>query len=112
MKVKPLTGQVLIEVLPAPDTSDGGVALPPDASLSPEVVQEQSRNPEKPSKNNIGIVREIGPWPKLRNGMARMPEYGLGARVLFNPWRGTAMQRNIGERFRMVRQEDVLAIFV
>ena len=110
MKIIPLTGQVLIEVLPPPTESGGGVALPEDRTLSPEIVQEQSRNPEKPAKNNVGVVRAVGSWPKTRNGLLKMPEYGVGAKVLFNPWRGTPMERGVSERLRMVKQEDVIAV--
>ena len=111
MRIKPLIGQVLIEVSPPPKESPGGVALPGEVHLSPEIVQEQSHNPEKPAKNNVGIVRAIGDWPQTRQGLLRMPEYGIGSKVIFNPWRGVAMQRSVGEKFRMVKQSDVLAVF-
>lgn len=110
MKIKPLTGQVLIEVESAPTQTAAGVALPGDVSLSPEFVQEQHANPEKPAKNHIGVVRAVGPWPKTRKGLLRMPEFAIGARVVFNPFRGTPMRRGTGERLRMVRQEDVMAV--
>lgn len=109
MNLKPLQGQVLIEVCPLPSTSAGGVALPGTVALSAEIVQEQSHNPEKPSKDNIGIVKAIGAWPKTRNGMLKPPEFGLGARVAFNPWRGIDMQRDLG-RLKLISQEDVLAV--
>jgi co-chaperonin GroES (HSP10) len=109
MKLKPLTGQVLIEVSPPEKESPGGVALPSELHLSPEIIQEQARNPEKPAKNNVGIVKAIGAWPKTRKGMLRMPEYGLGAKVLFNPWRGVEMVNGVG-RLRMISQDDVLAV--
>lgn len=112
MKVKPLTGQVLIEVETPPTFTTGGVALPGEVSLSPEFVQEQHANPEKPAKNHIGIVRAVGAWPKTRKGLLRMPEYGVGARVVFNPFRGTPMQQEPGQRLRMVRQEDVMAVLI
>lgn len=110
MRVRPLTGQVLIEILPEETQSYGGIFLPQDLSTPPEIVQESHRNPQKPSKNQVGIVREIGNWPKLANGMALMPEFGKGAKVVFNPWRGTTMQRGISERFKMVSQDDILAV--
>lgn len=112
MRVTPLTGQVLIEVLPTETRSAGGVELPPDLTLSAEIVQESHANPEKPAKNHIGIVRAIGPWPKTRSGLIQMPEFGIGAKVVFNPFRGTAMQRGIGEHLRMVRNDDVLAVLL
>ena len=100
---------VLIQLTPPLTESPGGVALPGDLHLSAEIVQEQARNPEKPSKDNVGIVKAIGAWPKTRKGLLRMPEYGVGAKVLFNPWKGVAMVNGSG-RLQMLRQEDVLAV--
>lgn len=108
-KVKPLTGQVLIEVLPADMLSSGGIAIP-EHTLSADEQQEASKNPEKPARNNIGIVRAIGPWPKLKNGLALLPEFGVGAKVVFNSYRGVEMQQRVGQRLRMMRNEDVLAV--
>lgn len=110
MRIKPLCGQVLIEVEKPPIQTAAGVALPGEVSLSPEFIQDHHSNPEKPAKNHIGVVRAVGPWPKTRKGLLRMPEFGIGARVVFNPFRGTPMQRTVGERLRMVRQEDVMAV--
>lgn len=109
MRIRPLTGQVLIEVLPAETVTPGGVSLPVDVSVSAETIQESHLNPEKPAKNHIGIVCEIGSWPKTRNGMLRMPEFGRGARVVFNPFRGQEIQFG-AVRLRMVNQRDVLAV--
>lgn len=109
-KIKPLPGQVLIEVEPPPEVSAGGVALPNDLPVPPDVEQENSRNPEKPSKNNIGRVVAVGAWPKTRKGLLLMPEFGPGQRVLFNPWRGTQMERAMGEKLRMIEFNDVLAV--
>lgn len=108
MRIRPLTGQVLVEVESSATRSTGGIILS-DRPLSAEQVQEASRDPQKPVAM-AGVVRAIGPWPKLRNGMVLMPEFGVGARVLLNPWRGQEMRRGLGERLRLVRSEDVLAI--
>lgn len=107
-KVQPLTGQVLIEVLPEDAKSPGGIDLP-NRGLSAEEVQERHQNPEKPP-GAYGIVRAIGPWPKLKCGLALMPEYGMGAKVFFNPLRGIAMQWDTTRKLRMIMQEDVLAV--
>lgn len=108
MRIKPLTGQVLIEVQQADKLTAGGIEIP-ERSRSPEEVAESHMNPEKPPPIQ-GIVREIGPWPKLKNGMALLPEYGRGAMVLVKFNSGVAMQRNIGERLRMVNQKDIIAV--
>lgn len=109
-RIRPLTGQVLIEVLPVEKLSPGGIALP-ERTLSPEEVEASHRNPEKPKKPAIGIVREIGPWPKTRTGMLQMPEFARGAKVAFNPWRGTDLQEKPGERLKLVHNRDVMAVF-
>lgn len=108
MKIKPLTGQVLVEILPDDKRSAGGIEFP-EHTLSPEEVQATHRNPQKPPPWK-GIVREIGAWPKLRNGMALLPEFGIGATVVVGHNAGIQMQRNIGERFRMVLLDEVLAV--
>jgi co-chaperonin GroES (HSP10) len=108
MKIKPLTGQVLVEVLPAETDSAGGIALP-NRSKSAEEVEQSHIDPQKPGPIT-GIVRAIGPWPVLKNGMAMPPEFGVGAKVLLSPWRGTALQRHLGERLRLVPNQDVLAV--
>lgn len=107
-KVKPLTGQVLIELLPTESHSAGGIALP-NRTLSPEEVQERHSDPEKPA-GLIGIVRECGPWPKLKCGLTLMPEFGIGAKVVIPPLVGTALSWDTSRRLKMIRQSDVLAI--
>jgi co-chaperonin GroES (HSP10) len=108
MNIRPLTGQVLIEILPKETSSAGGIVFP-EHTTSPEEHQQAARNPVKPPPLH-GIVRAIGNWPKLRNGMANMPEFGIGARVIVGPHAGLSMHRGIGERFRMVLIEEVLAV--
>lgn len=108
--IRPLEGQVLIEVLPPNTKTSGGIDLPDNPSIPPEIVQEQAMNPVKPTGQNIGIVRAIGSWPKLKCGLRLLPEYGIGAKVVFNPYRGTQLQRGLGDRLKLVSQSDVLAI--
>ena len=107
-RVIPLRGQVLIELLPTETTSAGGVALP-NRTLSPEEVQERHQNPEKPP-GLTGIVRECGPWPKLPNGMALMPEFGIGAKVVIPPRVGAELAWDTSRRLKMLRQDQVLAV--
>lgn len=107
-RVKPLAGQVLIELLPADTHSAGGIELP-NRTLSPEEVQERHTNPEKP-RAIIGVVKAIGDWPKLKNGMCLLPDYGINARVAIRPEVGTAMQWDKTRKLRMVKQSDVLAV--
>ena len=92
MRIKPLTGQVLIEVSPPPKESPGGVALPGDVALSAEIVQERSHNPEKPPAM-IGTVKAIGGWPGSRTAWPCSPNLALerkwpSASIGERHWRG------------------------
>lgn len=108
MRVRPLTGQVLVEIMPADKRSAGGIDLP-DHTMSPDENQQSARRPMMPP-GLTGVVKAIGPWPKLPSGMALMPEFGVGARVVIGPHAGLDLQRGIGERLKMVRNDQVLAV--
>ena len=107
-RLRPLSGQVLVEILPADKRSAGGIELP-QRTASPEENQQAARDPIMPP-GLIGTVKAIGPWPKLPNGMAVMPEFGVNARVVIGNRAGLDLQRGIGERLKMVRNDQVLAI--
>lgn len=106
-RIKPLTGQALVEILPE-EKLVGSLVLP-DHTASPEEQQQRDHRPSPPAPVT-GIVRAIGQWPKLKNGMARMPDFGIGAKVLLPKYCGQEMQRGIGKRLKMVMQSDVLAV--
>lgn len=108
MRVIPLTGQVLIELDPTEQFTAGGIQIP-NHTLSPEEKQQASRDPIKPAAIT-GRVVEIGQWPKLRNGLAVMPEFSRGARVAIRPGAGVAMQWETSGRLKMVRVSDVMAV--
>jgi chaperonin GroES len=110
MTIKPLTGQVLVEIIPSEKRSAGGIDLP-DHTMSPEENQEAAHRPTMPP-GITGFVVAIGPWPKLSNGMALMPEFGVGARVVLSRGAGLDLQRGIGERLKMVHQSQVLAVLI
>jgi len=108
VNIRPLTGQVLIEILPRDRFSPGGIEFP-EYTLSAEEVQQRNHVPTKPPPLH-GVVTAIGAWPKLRNGMALMPEFGVGAKVIVRHNAGLQMHRGIGEKFRMCLVEEVLAV--
>lgn len=110
MTVKPLTGQVLVQILPPERRSDGGIEFP-ERTSSPEENQQAARNPTMPPPLHA-VVREIGPWPQLANGKLAMPEFGVGAKVIVGHYAGIELHRGIGERYRMVRTEQVLAVLL
>lgn len=107
MTIKPLTGQVLVEILPAEKKSHGGIDLPTH-TMSPQENQEAAVRPTMPP-GVTGRVVEIGPWPKTRSGLARMPEFSVGARVVIGPNAGLDLQ-GLGRKLKMLDQSQVLAV--
>lgn len=93
MRIRPLQGQVLVEMLPADDTV-GSLALP-------DVAQET------PTK---AIVRELGPWPLNRKGNMIPYDFKKGNTVLVSKYSGIQMNRNIGEKFKMVPWDKIVAV--
>jgi co-chaperonin GroES (HSP10) len=108
MRIRPLTGQVLVEILPPEKLSPGGIEIP-ERALTPDEHQRESLNPSPPPPWT-GIVREIGKWPMLRSGLLDMPPFGIGQTVLVGRHSGVAMERFIGKQFRMVKASEVLAV--
>lgn len=108
MRVKPLTGQVLVEIIPEDKKSSGGIDLP-EHTLSPEEVQDTHHNPQKPP-GVLALVAEIGPWPLTKNGLLQMPEFGRGSTVVIPPHCGTEINWHYGCRLKMLQQSDVLAV--
>lgn len=105
MRVRPLTGQCLVELFP-PCEWEGSLILPQSA-------QEVKSSPE-----NIyvrqgavkGKVVEMGAWPKAKNGYARLPDFGMGAIVLVPPHTGQQLAWETTGRLRLIRQDEVLAV--
>lgn len=108
MRITPLTGQVLIEILPPDKLSAGGIEIP-EYTMTPEDHQAAARSPEKPPAI-IGLVRKTGDWPKLKNGFLKMPEFGVGAKVAISPHAGIEFHYDVKGRFKMVKHSDVLAV--
>ncbi len=107
MKVRPLTGQVLIRVLPPQQRTDSGIELP-QVTLSAEERQQRSHHPEPPPPD-IGIVEAVGPWQRKANGYV-MPPVQVGAKVVVREGSGIKCNRNIGEKLKLIRNEDLLAV--
>ena len=88
--------------------SAGGIAIP-DHTVTPEEHQERAHHPTPPPAIT-GKVVEIGPWPKLRNGLAVLPPFGIGARVAIRPTSGIEFHWETSCRLKMVESGDVLAV--
>lgn len=101
MEIKPLTGQVLLLVLPPESNTAGGLILPDIAQLT---ARGEKALPRK------AVVMAIGPWRKTKQGFAVLPEIKLGDKVLVSEYIGVKMTRAIGENLRLCRVHDILAV--
>lgn len=105
MRIKPLTGQILVTVLPI-ELKERGLILP-------EIAADPNPNEQDPYRRKPvrkGIVKEIGPWGKSKKGFALMPEFGKGATVLFNEHSGQKLTADIGNSLRILESSEVLAV--
>ena len=108
MRIKPLTGQILVRKLAPEDKTTGGLFIP-------DIAQEDERATfdgklyapkKKPFK---AVVVRIGPWRKTRNGYGIMPPFGVGATVICSPYSSQQVSRDLGG-LALVDSNDVLAI--
>lgn len=106
--IRPMSGQVLLRILPPETRSKGGIELP-QHRLSPEEQMERNHHPEPPPPE-MAYVEAIGPWKRLKNGLAQLPPFPAGSTVLIRPSSGQELSRNVNEKLRLVRVEDVLAV--
>lgn len=101
MRIRPLTGQVLIELLPPDDKTTGGLFLP-------DIAQDPQRGEKaKPIK---GLVVEMGAWRTTRNGFGILPPFGIGAKVLCTPYSGQKVDHAINNQLFLVDSDNVLAV--
>lgn len=103
MRIRPLTGQVLVELDPRPE-KDGSIFLP-DVP-----VKSTPDDPFRRKQSVTGIVKEMGSWPKAKNGFMMLPPFGIGAHVVLNEYTGTKLQWDVSGRLRLVKTSDVLAV--
>lgn len=108
MNVRPLTGQVMVYVLPPPKETGSGLALPDQMPLSPERVQERDHNPVKPPAL-FAKVEAIGPW-SIINGRYHPPAFKVGDKVAITNGAGKQLSWGTNTRLRMVSADEVLAV--
>jgi len=100
--IRPLPGQVLLQVLPPKETTDSGLFLP-------DISHDRERGEkEKPAH---ALVIAVGPWRKAKNGFSILPDFQPGDKVLVSFYAGTKLTRSIGSRLRLCHVKDVLAVF-
>lgn len=93
--IRPFQGQVLVEMLPSP-LENGLWVTPTKDYLRPQE----------------GIVRRIGTWRQARKSRSLIPyDFRVGDKVLVDrrSW-GPIIDRHIGERFRLVKADQILAV--
>lgn len=106
--IRPLTNQVLIKLLPKESQSVGGITIPAH-TLTPEEVQERNHSPTPPPPVQ-GTVLAIGPWKRLKNGLAAPPPFPAGATVLLRDGSGQKLTYGVDDKLRLVSADDVLAV--
>ncbi len=95
MKLRPLDDRVVIEPLPAEETTAGGIVLPDAAQ-------------EKPQR---GRVLAVGPGKLLDNGQRGEMSVSVGDEVIFGKYSGHDIEVD-GKELKIMRESDVLARIV
>ena len=97
MNIKPLTGQVLVELLPV-ELKEGSLFIP------------EQTNPLNKKPVIRATVLAMGPWKKSKTGFGILPDFGVGATVYMSPHSGTTLEIDGKRNFRLVKTSDILAI--
>ena len=92
MTIKPLADRVVIKMLEAEETTKGGIILAPSAK-------------EKPS---IAEVVAVGPGGVV-DGKEVTMYVEVGDKVVISNYAGTEVKLD-GEEYKIVRQNDILAV--
>ncbi|PIQ26181.1 co-chaperone GroES [bacterium (Candidatus Blackallbacteria) CG17_big_fil_post_rev_8_21_14_2_50_48_46] len=90
---QPLGARALIRPDGLKDKTAGGIYLPDQAK-------------EEPTE---GVIANLGPGHKLKDGTYAPLEVKIGQRVIYNKWGATEIKEQ-GETFVIVREEDILGI--
>lgn len=100
MKIRPLTGQVLVRVLKPDYRTETGLYIP-------DIAQGASRGEkQQPFK---AVVIALGPWKKNKKGYGFLPDFGVGQTVICTPYSGQKLSWDVSGVYQLVRSEDVLA---
>ena len=112
--VRPLRGQVFIEMIPPEQESDGGIYIPESARQDPMTEFGRAKLVHPRGEPVKGYVRAIGPWPLVKKGKYKgfqvMPEFKIGDMVIVPARAGQPLSDGFGHGFKMVQQRAVLAI--
>lgn len=95
MKIQPLGDRVLVKPLETGEKTKGGIVLPDTAK-------------EKPQE---GKVVAVGKGRVLENGKTIPLEVKKGNKILFSKYSGAEV-KVAGEELLIMREEDILAIYL
>lgn len=94
MKLKPLSGHIIVEPIKEEEKTKGGIFLP------------QSSDKESPDQ---GMVVEVGSGRTTSSGKLIEMEVKKGDRVVFNKYGHHEIEVD-GKEYIVLKQEDVLAV--
>lgn len=93
MKLKPLYDRVVVKKVEMEQKTAGGIILP-------DTAKEESQ---------IGEVVAVGEGKLLDNGEVRPLRVKAGDKVLYSKYAGNEVELD-GEKYLIIREEDILAI--
>ncbi|OMH41046.1 co-chaperone GroES [Desulfurobacterium indicum] len=93
MKLKPLYDRVVVKKVEMEQKTAGGIILP-------DTAKEESQ---------IGEVVAVGEGKLLDNGEVRPLKVKEGDKVLYSKYAGNEVELD-GEKYLIIREEDILAI--
>ncbi len=105
--IRPLSDHVLLKIIPETHTPSG-LELP-KVTIGAEEMQFRARRPEPPPPLTCQIVA-IGPWKRLKNGMAVPPPFSPESKVLIRKGSGKDLSLGTTDKLKMVRMDDILAV--
>ncbi len=94
MNIKPLGDHLLVKPLKQEEVTASGIVLP-------DTVDKE--------KKAEGEVVAVGPGKLLESGQRSTMEVSVGNKVLFKKWGGDEVKVD-GEEYKIISQDDVLAI--
>lgn len=94
MAIRPLGDQVLVKPVKEQEVTASGIVLPDTADKE---------------KKAEGEVIAVGPGKLMKNGERQPMDVKVGDMVLFKKWGGNEVEFD-GEEYKIVSQEDILAI--
>ncbi|PIZ95593.1 MAG: co-chaperone GroES [Candidatus Magasanikbacteria bacterium CG_4_10_14_0_2_um_filter_37_12] len=94
MNIKPLGDHILVKQFKKEEVTASGILLPGAAE----------------DKKAEGEVIAVGPGKMLKSGERSTMEVVVGNKILFKKWGGDEVELG-GEEYKIISQDDVLAIF-